>query len=52
MSESPKKPNQRDLIKITDDKIKWYKDHPPVEKWRQFTKIKINYTYVTKKREV
>ena len=52
MSEPPmkkSKPNQCYLIKLTDDKTKWYKDLSPAGKWRHFTKIKINYTSVTKK---
>ena len=49
MSEPPEKkskPNQCDLIKITDDKIKWYTDHLPAERWRQFTKIRRSTTVV------
>jgi len=44
-----KKPNQSDLVGINEDKITGCKEHPPSGKWRKFTKIKVAYTYVTKK---
>ena len=44
-----KKPSQSDLVGIDEEKLTWYKQHQPSGKWRKFTKIKVSYTYVTKK---
>ena len=44
-----KKPNQADMINLSKKEIDWYKKHPQSGNWRQFSKIRVNYTITIKK---
>ena len=52
MTEPPKKknkPTQSDICGLTQRDIDWYQSRPPADKWYEFIKLKVLFTYITKK---